>query len=1046
VNVLRPSLRFFPCWIAVLAAIGAAAFSVALAAADSVEKPDSEPEPESTYFIRAWRIDDGLPPLTTDTLLQAPEGYLWMECKDGMVRFDGVHAKTFSRAEMGWPEGPRLRAAIPDAVQGLWVTLGNGALWRERGGKWTFWGTIPEYDPEVLLQPMNRPEGGIHVGSRLGHVFRCDESAPGVHPMGQVPGFWRWLPTRGQDGYIWYASGKQAVRWKDGTPELAPLAETDPHRPYYYSWRDGSQWIIGKQYVARWRDGAFHRLPPISALGSEEVAGILPAPPVGVWASTNTRLFFLPEGAPEWRGPFPWGTRTEQRQRTNLSDSYGQHWIATYGFGFLHVTPDGRQISERLPTELAANRILNLIEDRERNIWGVAEGSGLVRLRPRQFAVHRAGKDLADPEVLAVAEDPSGAIWAGSGSGGADVLAGGAWRHVTLPPGNEPQAGVTAFLSLPNEDLLLGTTARGVWRRSGGGTWMQMGSDFEVRALFRDRAGTIWAAGRGLFRWENDDWKRPPDASNWPMVFAMSEDAAGRFWLATERGAWCRRPDGTFGPVPESEGLPGVGAQVILTESDGTVWLGFDTGLARWRAGHARLFTPAQGLPFSRVLGILAPDKDHLWVSSSDGLAVFDRAQFENGVEHLQGRVFTRADGLPTREASGGFQLSLLASRDGRCWLPTHQGLVEFDPRSIPPSAPPPPVVIEEAIATQESAFPLTIPPMRGTASGAGSAVPVGFRRLEFRFTAPSLSAPEKVLFRWRLEGLDSAWSAPSAQRTTAYSYVPSGQYRFHVIACNGDGIWNEVGASIPFSIPQHWHERTIFWVGLTLVLCGLGLFALRVRYLRRIERMRLLSALDHERARIAQDIHDDLGATLTQISMWSAVVQKRADPDTAGHLSLIRERSNEAVRSLDQIVWAVNPANDTVRKFATYICQAVGDFFRETNVACRINLADTVEDGALHADVRHHLVLAAREACTNALRHAAATEVSLHVEATPEKILIVVTDNGRGFDPDTVSQDGEGLSGMKRRLASAGGLCTIESAPGQGTRVLICWTKSATP
>jgi signal transduction histidine kinase/ligand-binding sensor domain-containing protein len=1018
-----------------------------------------EASPENGYFLRVWRIDDGLPALTTPTLIEAPEGYLWMETRRGLVRFDGVEMTTFTFAELGWPEGTTLDQTIADPVQGLWVTLSDRALWRERGGHWTQWGKFA--DPKegaMLLQPRPAAEGGLYVGTNLRRIWLCDDTTPGLRdPSEPLKGIQRWLGTGGQDGVVWYSTDREAFRWRAGRSELAPLPEPDPHTPYYHPRPDGAMWIIGTNYLAVWGDGAFHRLPPILGLGDESMSGVLPTP-FGNWATTATRMFFLPKGAQQWRGPYPWGAEIRKDQRTALGDSRGQHWLATYGSGFLHVTPEGRQIRERLPPELAGNRILNLIEDRERNIWAVAEGSGLVRLRPRPFAVHRAGASLADPEVLAVMEDPQGRIWAGSRAGGVDVLTEGKWEHCTLPPGQITQAAVSALLTLPDGGLLAGTLSRGVWRRKGE-SWEMVGSKWEdlrenwdlviapvrrVRCLFADRAGNIWAGAlNGLFRLEGQAFKPAPGQGTWPAVMALGQTPDGRLWAATEAGVWRQDEKGVFAPPPKEEGLPELPAQAMLVDADGTVWVGGDAGLARWRNGQTRLFTPAQGLPISSVLGLVAPNATQLWLSSPDGLAVLERSELEAGKELLHSRIFTRADGLPTREASGGFQPAFWAGRDGRCWLPTHQGLVEFEPKSIPPTAPPPPVVIEQAMAYGlKTAQPLAVPGPRAAAPIAGQGLPTGFRRLEFRFTAPSLSAPEKVRFRWRLEGLEAGWSAPSAQRTVAYPHVPAGQYRFHVIACNGDGVWNETGASLAFYLPQYWHERTVFWIGVTIVLCGLLVGAIRLRYLRRIERLRLLSALDHERARIAQDIHDDLGATLTRISMWSALVQKDAEPRISARLGAIREHSNEAVRSLDQIVWAVNPGNDTIRRLAAYICQAADDFFRESDIEFSIELSDAIEDGVLHAEIRHQIVLAAREACTNALRHSKATEVLLKVEAAPGRIHIVITDNGQGFDPLNIVRDGEGLTGMRRRLASINGECVVESAPGNGTRVVILWPK----
>jgi len=1004
------------------------------------------PPEESAYFIRVWRTDDGLPPLISELLVEAPEGYLWVEAKEGPVRFDGEHVTPYSSAALGWPTDTRISSALGDGVQGIWVLLGDHSIWRERGGEWRRWAEFGREETPKLLQPAGGVEGGVYIGTNRGRLLRCVDAAPGARELLPAdPTITQWFATPKVDDAVWFTRKDEAFRWTSGVSEHVSVIDRDPDPPRYLRWRDGSMWIVGQTNIWKMQDGAFRKLPPILERGSENMAGILPAPPHGIWGTTLTKIFFLPTGETRWRGPFPWASSAEFRMSHNLSDANGHHWLATFGFGFVHMSPEGQRIAEKLPPELAGNRILNLLEDRERNIWAVATGSGLVRLRARQFTVYRAGQGLSDPEVLAVAEDAAGALWAGSRAGGADVLKDGVWRHVSLPPRDVPEAAVTALLSQANGDLLVGTFARGVWRKSGE-SWTRLGQgNDQVRVLLADRSGHLWAGCRsGLLEWQGEAWRPVLAKLPWPVVRALAEDAQGRIWVATERGIWRRETDGEFRPIPATEGVPDGQSQSLLVRADGGIWIGTDRGLVFWHDGRARLFTRANGLPVTQVVGLLETGPDQLWLSSPDGLAALDVRAFQKSIpETVTGQAFTRADGLPTREASGGFQPALSQSANGHCWFPTHQGLVEFDPHTMPPPAPPPPVVIENATAAyQDHRTSLAIPPLRAAPAAFGPELPTRMRRLDFHFTAPSLSAPEKVLFRWRLEGLDTTWSEPSPQRSAVYPYVPPGAYRFRVLACNGDGVWNETGATVAFVIPPLWHERPIFWIAVALLVGGVALGSLRSRYLRRIERLRLLSALDHERARIAQDIHDDLGATLTQISMWSAIAQKRADPATAGQLGLIRERSNEAVRSLDQIVWAVNPGNDTVRKFATYVCQAVGDFFRETNVACRIDLAEMGEDGALHADVRHHLVLAAREACTNALRHSGATEVSLHVEAGPHRIFITITDNGCGFNPETVSKDGEGLSGMKRRLATIRGACTIESALGRGTRVVIQWEK----
>ena len=759
-------------WATLLFALGACLLPDAAAATETTD--------ESEYFLRVWRTDDGLPPLVTPTLIESPEGYLWMESAAGLVRFDGERFVTFDASAIGWPAGTRAARTFADGRQGLWVVLSDASVWRERGGKWAQWVVLPKGESAHIIHPIRDSDGGVHIGTSRGRLLRCTDTAPGFLEVMAVAGFGRWLEWPGADGSVWFTKGNDPHRWLAGRIERAPLAEPDIRNPYYYSWKDGTMWIIGADCVAKWNGLAFQKLPPIPRLAPQEVAGILPAPPHGVWATTVNRIFFLPTGAKEWKVAGPWGTHAEQRQRMNLSDSRGHKWIATYGFGFLRVTPDGKHIPVRLPPELAANRILNLIEDRERNIWGVAEGSGLVRLRQRHFIVHRADKALSDPEVLAIAEDAGGAIWAGSRAGGVDVYSEGVWQHRALPPGDEPAAGATSILAAPDGSVWAGTVARGVWR-SEGDTWKMLGDGKEsARVLFADTAGTVWMGGpKGLFQWLANQWKAAPATGTISTARALAEDSSGRVWVATENGVWRGDKSGPFSPVPESEGLPSESSYAISIEPDGTVWIGFESGLAQWRDGHAALYRPDDGLPVRKILGIFPGGGSHLWVSSPDGLAALDRTRLtmKKG-EPISGRLFTRADGLPTREASGGFQPAALRSRDGHCWLPTHQGLVEFDSEEIPPPALPPPVVIEEAFAMrQNTRLPLEVPPLRA------SAVPIelapGMRRLEFRFTAPSLSAPEKVHFRWRMDGLDNEWSEPLPRRNATYPYVPSGRYAF---------------------------------------------------------------------------------------------------------------------------------------------------------------------------------------------------------------------------------------------------------------------------
>ena len=256
-------------------------------------------------------------------------------------------------------------------------------------------------------------------------------------------------------------------------------------------------------------------------------------------------------------------------------------------------------------------------------------------------------------------------------------------------------------------------------------------------------------------------------------------------------------------------------------------------------------------------------------------------------------------------------------------------------------------------------------------------------RRIEIRYTALGISAPEQALFRYRLEGLEKDWNEAGPQRLAVYNQLPPGQYRFQVTACNRDGVWSEPGDSMAVVVePQFWETGSFRGI-MTLIAIGAtaGVVAqvLRVRYRRRVEILEREHALERERARIAQDIHDDLGASLTQIGFISALIARgTATPSEVREQGeRIRGHAVEVVRSLDSIVWAVQPKHDRVPSLVAYLCQVAEELFRDSPIRCRQDVAGDIPTAPLEAEKRHQMLLAAKEALHNAAKHSHAREVA---------------------------------------------------------------------
>jgi signal transduction histidine kinase len=332
---------------------------------------------------------------------------------------------------------------------------------------------------------------------------------------------------------------------------------------------------------------------------------------------------------------------------------------------------------------------------------------------------------------------------------------------------------------------------------------------------------------------------------------------------------------------------------------------------------------------------------------------------------------------------------------------------------------------------------------VRALSSAIGPlAIPPSHRQLEIEFACLSFSSPENVTFRYRLAGFDESWIEAEAQRSAVYPRLPAGAYRFEVMASNSSGIWTAAPATVAFTVPPFWWQT--WWFRSLLV----GAFTLAVTWTARAISYRRLhlkvkalekqTAIERERSRIARDIHDDVGNRLTRILMLSGLAQRdSAEPEKAvEHLRHISASAHEVTDSLDEIVWAVNPRNDTLPHLIDYVSRFAVDFLRTAGIRCTLELPPNPPELSVPAEVRHNFFLATKEALNNAVRHAAAAEVRLRVALSAGEMQAIIEDNGRGFTEPPETSTADGLRNMRARLAEIGGRCEIESRIGQGTRV----------
>jgi len=403
-------------------------------------------------------------------------------------------------------------------------------------------------------------------------------------------------------------------------------------------------------------------------------------------------------------------------------------------------------------------------------------------------------------------------------------------------------------------------------------------------------------------------------------------------------------------------------------------------------------------------------------------------------------RKYGKPDGLPTSECTPGSQPGACRSRDGKLWFPTIKGLVSVDPAQLQLNTNPPSVVIESVViqGQEQDAHSLRA----GWAQTV--TVPADKERLEIHYTSLNLAAPERARFKYRLQGHETAWTEAGNTRIARYSKLPPGHYRFEVTACNEDGVWNESGTGLALTVaPPFW--RT--WWFLAATTAGfLGTMIALVHYLstqklqRQLATLRQQEALEKERARIARDIHDQLGASLTQVSLLGELVESDKDSpdDVTVHARQISQTARDTSRVLDEIVWTVNPSNDTLDGLITYVSQCAQEYLEVAGLRYRLEVPAQLPNAPISPEVRHNVFLAAKEAVTNVVRHARASSVWVRMTLQPAAFTLEIQDDGRGpaSMDEKAARSRNGVRNMRKRMENVGGDFSIGPAPGGGTLV----------
>jgi signal transduction histidine kinase/ligand-binding sensor domain-containing protein len=997
--------------------------------------PEARAHPDFSIVVHG--TDDHAPRRDVAGIAESRDGFLWVASANGLSRFDGLRFITLPSER-----GQRNSQVIGDLFGGAWIRHPDQSLWKWSDGRFARVAIPPE--PAQVSWLFGQADGSALLLDTRGRLYGCrggemprDLECPILEGNTVAPD-----PTGG----AWFCKNPASLGriTADGKATMQSLSS-----PLFAAAPDGQggAWAVTQGGLLHCLNGqtTASPLPPLTGKNWRLVGA-----PHGdaLWFVNDHEAWYF--DGKEWAGPVgPW----VEKASLAVATADRALWVSLEPSGLLRLAPTGERVALHSADGLPALAVERLFEDRLGGMWVALRRGGLAVVRPRRFLALAEAQGLPGALAWTLAEDAEGAVWVGTEETGLARWQGEGFIK-DEPAAEPPPAEATFSLALCTDGTFWAAGRKKVFQRVDGkwrdAEWELPPKD-EVLALAPARDGGLWLAANfsGL-------WHKPPGATTITRVTewvpnaprgngnALIEDAQGRVWAGRGGGnieCWDGKSIKLLTNEPNGPGNSAVYALESL--EDGTVWLAtVGGGLLRWRDGHFTRYGQAQGLPDERVVSVVDDGHGFLWVGTRAGLARIRLGSFAEVDAGTRGAldlaVFQPADGLPTGQFIGGQTRPALRAKDGRLWFATSAGVVVCDPRRFVLNTLPPSVVIEDVRlndkpalrpASEFAAFPVPAPPQLE--------VPPGPNLLEIGYTAPCLAAAEKVRFQHRLEGVDANWVEAGSRREVRYAALSPGTYHFAVRAANNDGVWCETPASFAIVVHPYWWQRRGMQAGFGLaiaVAAGAASWAFaRRRHHSRLAQLEVAHATEQERARIAQDLHDDLGAALTEISMLATTAERSR---AAAPLVAIGDKSRGLVEALDSIVWSVNPDYDSVASFVDYATGFARDFLGTARLACRLDIAPDLPALGLAARPRHQLFLALKEALNNVVRHAAATEVRLRMAVEPDgRFVLMIEDNGRGFDPEHPAV-GMGLGGMRARLLSLHGTCELHSQPGVGTTV----------
>jgi signal transduction histidine kinase/ligand-binding sensor domain-containing protein len=951
------------------------------------------PAAEGQYRATHWDANAGLPQNIVRGIAQTPDGYLWVATLNGVARFDGVRFTIFDKSNTPGITTNRFAAFALGADGDLWLNGENGSLTQFHNG-----------------------------------TFRASGTAEGIsaNSVNAV--------TADGSGNVWIISIGRILKWHKEANRFEPIAGGDGT---YYSpldWVGTGFWGLRGDKLYCFVRGRFfaNQLPRDVDPGS--VRKVAVGADGMVWLDLpNGRFDRLVDG--KW-------ILSSKPVELPFSDASRRSWKAIIGS---HLDRILMLPSEGLEKGIPYNTI---VEDDEHNVWVGAEGQGLYRIDKQTIHTYSVAQGLAGVKVYPVLAARDGDMWVGTWPAGLTRFHEGTTTTFT------PKDGLPGLVTALAEDR-----AGNLWIGTHGGLAAMSHGHIQavpalrqklpvVQAIYEARDGTLLlGTPDGIYRYDpkngQGSWFKPQSITIGD-VRVIVEDSHGDVWFGGYSGL-TRMHNGVISRWTEREGLPSNSVRAIYMDPQGVLWVGtYEGGLGRLENGRWTLYNEANGLFDNGVFQILEDLHDNLWMSSNRGIFRVSKKQLNDVASGKESNVITvsygQSDGMANTECNGGLWPAGAIDKQGKLWFPTQDGVAVVESDLPRVSQEPPKIVIESATIDHVPANltkPITIKP--------------GQESLEIEYTGLSFYRPDEIVFRYKMDSLDSKWQNVGHRRVAYFSHLPPGSYRFRLMAASGGGVWSEAeGLAItvlpPFYLTSWFAAAVALFAAAILYLA----WSYRVRQLQKAHAAQqafaqeLIYSQENERRRISGELHDSLGQRLILIKNHALILLRLgADAMQAEQRrEAIEEISTEASHAIDE----TRAISYNLRPFQLDrlgLSKAIEALVRSASRATQIHFSTQIDniDESFPEDQRINFYRIVQEAVNNIMKHSGATEAEIRVEKTEIRILLSIRDNGNGMALENKSvpspgKGGFGLTGIRERAAVLGGAVRIRSSPDSGTLI----------